>query len=70
MKENARNKYRKSEEEEKEAKKAYGRDRQHNMMEDEKNKLKEYERNCKAARKTNINKNRFHDSKRPIVVDS
>ena len=39
-------------------------------MEDEKNKLKEYERNCKAARKTNINKNGFHGSKRPIVLDS
>ena len=40
------------------------------MMEDEKNKLKEYERNYKAARKTNINKNRFHGSKQAIVLDS
>lgn len=39
-------------------------------MEDEKNKLKEYERNYKVTRKTNINKNRFHGSKQPIVLDS
>ena len=36
-------------------------------MKNEKNKLKEYERNYKAA---NINKNRFHGSTQPIVLDS
>ena len=48
--ENPRNTYRNLSEEEKEVKRAYGRDRYRNMTEGENSKLKKYQRNYQAAK--------------------
>ena len=48
--ENAKNKYRSLSEKEKEVKRAYGRDSYRNMIEDEKNRLKKYQRNYQSAK--------------------
>ena len=58
MRERAKNKYRSLLEDEKDIKKQYQRARYHNMSDEKKQKLKDYQKNYREARKLKINSNK------------
>ena len=53
LRERAKNKYRELPENEKDVKRLYQRDRCHNMTAEEKQRLKEYQKNYREAKKNN-----------------
>ena len=55
LREQARNKYRNSSEEEKNKKREYGKNKHRNMSEEKKEKLKEYQKNYHEAKKSQYN---------------